>query len=289
MPLRFKLPVIKANPKPKTKVENKEDKIIRVDPFVEMPQEIVMMYLLPLDADSLISACSTSPSVRQICDDEYFWKSKAQQDFDVTDDFNISKERSWKNYYFNLAYPERYFKQLINRKDFEMANLLAQSNLTNPGFDVYKMFLWALERYEKGLNDLINGLVEYFGYANLSIDEVLSLQILCALSSIADYEWYNTMKFIFNNQFSTETYETEALRCALLSESVDFIRRAYTSYLNINGIKNERANRGAKPSAFVRYLEEVGLERDKIDRRIKVLESIYRSYTGVLRAHRIPL
>jgi len=241
MSLRFKLPVIKV-PKQEEQIED-----TRVDPFLGMPQEIVMMYLLPLDADSLVSACSTSQSVRQICDDEYFWKSKAQQDFDVAEDFDISKEKSWKNYYFNLAYPE------------------------------------------KGLNDLINGLIEYLGYANLPIDEVLSLQILCALSLIADYEWYNTMKFIFNNQFSTEAYETEALRCALLSESVDFIRRAYTSYLNINGIKNERANRGAKPSAFVKYLEEVGLERDKIDRRIKVLESIYRSYTGVLRAHRIPL
>jgi len=283
MSLRFKLPVIKV-PKQEEQIED-----TRVDPFLGMPQEIVMMYLLPLDADSLVSACSTSQSVRQICDDEYFWKSKAQQDFDVAEDFDISKEKSWKNYYFNLAYPERYFKQLINRKDFEMANILAQSNLTDPRFDIYKMFLWALEHYEKGLNDVINGLVEYFGYTNLPIDEVLSLQILCALSLIADYEWYNTMKFIFNNQFSTDAYETEALRCALLSESVDFIRRAYTSYLNINGIKNERANRGAKPSAFVKYLEEVGLERDKIDRRIKVLESIYRSYTGVLRAHRIPL
>lgn len=71
--------------------------------LLSAPNEILMQYLLPLDAESLQNACRSFKLFSDICKDDYFWYMKVERDFGM-----IDKKDTWKNTWIKASKEKTY-------------------------------------------------------------------------------------------------------------------------------------------------------------------------------------
>jgi len=121
MPRRVKfieLPVIKPPSLPKG-VPHPSD-------LEKLPSELLIMIMLSLDVVAILSLCSTSSTIRRICQEEWFWRQKAIQDLGLPDNFEMGSNETWKNFYLNKINPIRELKQFIRDGNIESFRTLIQ-------------------------------------------------------------------------------------------------------------------------------------------------------------------
>lgn len=277
MSLRFKLPVIKA--------ERVLDAEPLQDPFLGLPEELIMVTLLNLDPESLLNACSTSRTVRRACESEYFWKSKALHDFDLSEDselFELFPIESWKDYYLDRVFPERVFKRLVVEGNADAAKNFFKFPgvpLLDFGLDPSKALLFVLERYDPKFDELIKYMLMNLSYRNFQVERDVGLGILCGLAEKSSYENFEVMEILFLNQYSDTTDLDDVLRCAISGGKTSLVSEVYASYLNLIGItESENLNPRARPERFIEYARSIDKNPREIENIVRVLKKKYNAY-----------
>ena len=281
MSLRFKLPVIKAE---RVDVESLPD------PFLGFPEELIMVTLLNLDPESLLNACSTSRTVRRVCKSEYFWKSKALQDFDLSEDselFELFPIKSWKDYYLDRVFPERVFKRLVVEGNADAAmNFFKFPGVPflDFGLDPSKALLFVLERYDPKFDELIKYMLMNLSYRNFQVERDVGLGILCGLAEKSSYENFEVMGDLFLNQHSDATDLDDVLRCAISGGKASLVSDVYASYLNLNGMtEGGELNPRARPEPFIEYARSINKTPREIENIVRVLTRQYNAYESVVK------
>lgn len=273
MSLEFKLPVIKSE-----RVSGIEEPLR--DPFLDLPKELIMVSLLNLDPESLLNACSTSKTVRRACESEYFWKSKVLQDFNLSENFELSSEETWKDYYLNRVFPERVFKQLVIEGKADTALGFFISQESNLDFDHSKALLFVLERSDPLFNDLIEHAVYWAIQWPERMERELGLGILCFLAKTSNYTAFDAVRNVFSNYVgSKEEDMDDVLKCAISGGNTFLISQAYAYYLNLNGItESENLNPRARPERFIEYARSIDKTPREIENIVQVLKKQYNAY-----------
>lgn len=81
------------------------------------PPEVLMLYLVTLDAKSLQAACRSSREFSNICRDDYFWYQKVLHDYG-----EISKRNTWKKTWINIRKYEFTYEYELYNYDRNEAN-----------------------------------------------------------------------------------------------------------------------------------------------------------------------
>jgi len=275
MSLRFKLPVIKAE-----RVLGAEP---LPDPFLGLPEELIMVTLLNLDPESLLNACSTSRTVRRACESEYFWRSKALRDFGHPEDYKPTFYESWKDYYLDRVFPERVFKQLVVEGNADAAmNFFKFPGiaLLDLDLDPSKALLFVLERYDPKFDELIKYMLNDLSYRNFQVERDVGLGILCGLAEKSSYENFEVMGDLFLNQYTDATNDLDdVLRCAISGGNASIVSRTYDFYLHVNGMTvSGSLNPRARPERFIEYARSIDATPREIESIVQVLTKRYNSY-----------
>ena len=67
---------------------------------ISLPSEILFDLLVKSSLPTLAKLCSSAGEINDICNDEYFWKTKTLQDYPNA---SLPSQLSWKQYYVALA------------------------------------------------------------------------------------------------------------------------------------------------------------------------------------------
>lgn len=273
----------------------------------KLPFEIVIMIMLSLDVMAILSLCSTSSIIRNICKQEWFWKQKARQDLGLSDDFEIGPNDTWKNFYLNKINPIRELKQFIVNGDVESFRTLMYELMPK---ELAVGVLWG--RYEvpeevhrltlilaRNIHKLMNLALKdkQLAIARIILDKIVEieesfaapvnkgLKTLCLMAQTP--KAMNIFKVYLNHyiQQNEQTWVRVAgrgvwdegsrvpwddlMKCVIESGKKTLVGVVYTKFLNRYG----RSRDASRVDVYVDYAESLG--KKSIARHIK---NIYNSY-----------
>lgn len=132
-----------------------------------LPTELLFKIMLPLDYTEIINYCQTNQSALQICQSEYFWQMKAQQDYNVP--LNLLFGETPNQRYLDLKEitsapipAEEAFRRgqtlLLGSADFTNfdPSVLIDA-LENGHYERIKLYIASSKQQEKDVNYYLNG------------------------------------------------------------------------------------------------------------------------------------
>lgn len=237
----------------------------------QLPHEVVMLtVMMDMDAEDVLSLCSVSTKINEICTSEYFWKLKTERDFG---EVFLSEGDTWKNTYFNKLKPRRLLKQRIIAGDFDAVKDIAKDiDVPFLGDEV----LLALQNDQRDIaSHLIdishsiliednNNVIACYMAKNPEGNEDLFLQFFDKYI-YGDEAWSSQLNDKHLNLFS------DILKCAILGENEDIIDSVYMSILNLFGLNSPHSD----PNEYIRYAEHHEVNK-KISTQLRNIYEIYK-------------
>ncbi len=111
-----------------------------------LPSDVLFELLLKITFPTLAHLCSSNKEINKICNDEYFWQLKTQQDYPNK---SLPPQLTWKQYYLALVQHKIreipvYVNDILYKNIFVLQNESIQSLATklfgnNRDFEYYKI------------------------------------------------------------------------------------------------------------------------------------------------------
>lgn len=95
--------------------------------FEQLPNELKIKILLSLDVDDLKNLCQANKNIKSVCQDPYFWKQKAELDFQFPQEYFEVKNISPLNRYVQIR--DNYVKECFGDDDIILEKCIDNASL----------------------------------------------------------------------------------------------------------------------------------------------------------------